>query len=60
MPDAGEERFPVDPTLEDQHFEEAEADEEDLPPRYSSIPPQHRARVQAWRDQKPDSFDPTL
>jgi len=58
MQDAGEESLPVDPALEDPHFEDA--DEEDLPPRYSSIHPKHRARVQAWREQNPESFDPTL
>ncbi|KAE9366861.1 hypothetical protein N431DRAFT_471892 [Stipitochalara longipes BDJ] len=58
MQDAGEESLPVKTTLEDPHFEEV--DEDDLPPRYSSIHPQHRARVQAWREQNSESFDPTL
>jgi hypothetical protein len=43
--------------LDDEHFEEAGRDEQDLPPRYSSIHPQHRARVQAWREEQPGAGD---
>jgi hypothetical protein len=41
--------------MEDEHFEEGE--EHYLPPRYSSIHPQHRARVQAWREEQSGTDD---
>ena len=43
--------MPEKDMMGDLHFEEAGGDEEDLPPRYSSIHPQHLARVQAWREE---------
>ncbi|KAN0092098.1 hypothetical protein V8E51_017945 [Hyaloscypha variabilis] len=56
MPNAGGEGLSVKPTFDNLPFEEV--DEEDLPPRYSSIHPQHRARVQAWREQNSGPHDP--
>jgi hypothetical protein len=41
----------------DLHFEEAGENEEDLPPRYSSIHPKHRARVHAWREEHAGAED---
>ena len=46
--------------VDEQHFDDEHMDAEDLPPRYSTIHPQHRARVQAWREQNPESYDPVL
>jgi hypothetical protein len=52
--------MPEKDMMGDQHFEEAGGDEEDLPPRYSSIHPQHRARVQAWREEHAAAEDPMI
>lgn len=47
-------------TVDEQHFDDEHMDAEDLPPRYSTIHPQRRARAQAWREQNPESYDPVL
>ena len=44
-------------TVNDQYLDQDE-EEEDLPPRYSSIHPQHRARVQAWREESSEPHNP--
>jgi hypothetical protein len=41
--------------INEQHFDRDMNDTDELPPRYSSIHPQHRARVQAWREENPEA-----
>lgn len=55
--DAGGSSLPGRDTadIENQQFDEHMDDTDELPPRYSSIHPQHRARVQAWREENPES-----
>jgi len=47
------ERNSVD--VDDRHFDQYMDETDELPPRYSSIHPQHRVRVQAWREENPES-----
>ena len=43
-----------------QQFDENMGEGEDSPPRYSSIHPEHSAKVQAWREEHPDLNVPLI